>query len=662
MSSYLRVSAVIAFLALALTSGGNPIDAQAQSAAPRAYDLILRGGRIVDGTASPWYRGDIAIVGDTIVQIAPRIEAPAGRVIDVSGMVVAPGFIDIHTHARRGIFEVPTADNYVRQGVTTLVEGPDGGSDVPLGPFLATVAATRFTPNFASFIGQGSVRSAVMGAVDRVATPEEVERMGGLVRQGMEQGAFGLSSGLFYVPGTFSTTAEVVELAKVAGAMGGIYISHMRDEASKVVDSVRETIAIGEQGGLPTQLTHHKVVGKKYWGRSVETLRLVDQARARGVDATIDQYPYTASATSIGSALLPAWALEGGNEATLKRLKDPATRAKIKGETVAIIRDERGGGDPKNVVVSSAQFDPTLAGMNLAEITSKKRGQPVTLENAAEAALWIVEQGGAQGIFHAINEEDLQRIMVHPATMIGSDGEIPVFGRNHPHPRSYGTFARVLGVYARDKQLISLETAVQKMSSLPAQRLGLSDRGVLRTGMKADIAVFDAARVRDTATFEKPHSYAEGVTHVIVNGQVAFENGAMTAARPGRVLYGPSYRAPATSTARTLVSPSGVSMRVLVDQTDVRGSEVEIVELTFPANSDSGEHRHAVTETFYVLDGEIDQVINGTPVKLTRGMSASIRATDQVRHKSGPNGAKVLVTWAPGGEIARVSARWKATP
>jgi N-acyl-D-amino-acid deacylase len=631
------------------------------SAQTPRYDLVLRGGRVVDGTASPWYRADVAITGDTIVRIAPSITDPAARVIDVSGLVVAPGFIDIHTHARRGIFEVPTADNYIRQGVTTLIEGPDGGSPIPLRPFLEKVAATRISPNFATFIGQGSVRSEVMGDVDRQATPEELDRMRAIVRQGMEDGALGLSSGLFYVPGTFTPTSEVVELARVAGQMGGIYISHMRNEAAGVLDSVKETIAIGEQGGLPTQVTHHKVVGKKYWGQSVQTLRLIDEARARGVDATIDQYPYTASATSIGAALLPAWALEGGRESTLKRLADPATRTKIRAESVAIIRDERGGGDPRNVVASSCQFDPSLAGKNLAEITSG-RGLPVTLDNAAETALWIVEQGGCQGIFHAIAEEDLQRILVHPATMIGSDGEIPIFGRNHPHPRSYGTFARVLGVYVRDKKLLSLETAVQKMSAFPAQRLGLTDRGVLRQGLKADIAVFDPARVRDTATFEKPHSYAEGVSYVLVNGQVVFENGTMTAARPGRILYGPATRSPQPSTAagRAFVSPTGTEMRVLADATDVRGPEVEIVELKLAPNSDSGEHRHAVTETFYVLEGDMEQVINGTPVKLTPGMSATIRSTDQVRHKSGPNGARVLVVWAPGGEIARVTARWKS--
>jgi N-acyl-D-amino-acid deacylase len=514
-------------------------------ATPRAqappFDLVIRHGRIVDGTGSPWYLGDIAVRNDTIVRIAPRIEAPAARVIDAAGQIVAPGFIDIHTHARRGIFEVPTADNYVRQGVTTLIEGPDGSSPLPLKPFLERVAATRITPNFGSFVGQGSVRDEVIGPVNRKATADEIEKMRGLVRQGMLDGAFGLSSGLFYVPGTFTPTAEVVELAKVAGAMGGIYISHMRDEAGGVLDSVRETIEIGEKGGLPTQVTHHKIIGKTNWGRSTDTLKMIDEARARGVDATLDQYPYTASSTSIQAALMPAYALEGGRQAVLKRLQTPGMRTELRKETARIILEERGGGDPQNVQLARCDWDHALDGKRLGDVT-KGRGFEPTIENAAETALWIVEKGGCQGIFHAISEDDLQRILRHPATMIGSDGEVPIFGVANPHPRSYGTFVRVLGRYVRELKVITLEDAVRKMSAFPAQRLGLADRGVLREGMKADIAIFDAAKVRDTATFERPHQYAEGVGWVIVNGQVAFENGVMTPARPGRVLFGAARR------------------------------------------------------------------------------------------------------------------------
>jgi dihydroorotase/N-acyl-D-amino-acid deacylase len=501
------------------------------------YDLILRNARVIDGTGSAWYRGDVAVRGDTVVRIAPAIQDFATRVIDVGGQVIAPGFIDIHSHARRGIFEVPTADNYIRQGVTTLIEGPDGDSPIPLAPFLAKLDTLPKSINIGSFVGQGAVRSAVMGNVNRHATNEEIEKMRALVEQGMKDGAFGLSSGLLYVPGTFTPTEEVVELAKVAARFGGIYISHMRDEAGGVVTSVKETITIGEQGGLPAQVTHHKIIGTGNWGRSIETLRLVDEARARGVDATIDQYPYTASSTSIQAALLPAWALEGTRDNLRALLKDPSTRAKIKTESVRLLQFERGGGDPKNVVIARCDWDSELAGKNLAEVTRQRRGLEPTVENAAETAIWIAEQGGCSGIFHAIGEPDLERILRHPATMIGSDGEIPIFGKNAPHPRSYGTFARVLAVYVRDRHILTLEDAVRKMTSFPAQRLGLLDRGLLRPGMKADIVVFDPERVRDVATFERPHQYAEGFSEVIVNGQVVFEGQSMTAARSGRVLY-----------------------------------------------------------------------------------------------------------------------------
>ena len=513
----------------------------------RAYDLVFRGGRVVDGTGSPWVRADVAVKGDTIALVAPHVDAPAARVVDASGLVVSPGFIDIHTHARRGIFKVPTADNYTRQGVTTIYEGPDGSSPLPIADFLGRVAALGISPNFGTFVGQGSAREAVIGAVDRRATPDEIERMRELVREGMLDGAVGLSTGLFYVPGIFTPTEEVVELAKVAAAMGGIHVSHMRNEAAGVLDGVRETIAIGELGGLPTQVTHHKIIGVRNWGRSADTLKLLAEARARGVDATIDQYPYTASATTI-SVLLPPWALEGGRQQVLKRLRDPDDRARIKATIVENIKFDRGGGDAKNISVSSCSWDPSLAGKTLADIT-RQRGLDPTFENAAETALFIVENGGAQGIFHAIDEKDLERIIASPLTMIASDGEVPVFGEAVPHPRSYGTFARVLGVYAREKGLLTLEEAVRKMTSLPAWRLRLQDRGIVREGMKADLAVFDPARVTDRATFDQPHQYAEGFEMVVVNGEVIFEKGAMTAARPGRILYGPGTRTSAAHRA-----------------------------------------------------------------------------------------------------------------
>ncbi|HEY0811605.1 MAG TPA: D-aminoacylase [Longimicrobiales bacterium] len=509
--------------------------ASALTSQTTSYDLILRGGRVVDGTGAAAVSADVAISNGRIARIAPRITDAATRVLDVRGQVIAPGFIDIHSHASRDIFERPTAESYLRQGVTTLMTGPDGSSAVPLAPYLAKLDSTRMTVNVGSMVGQGSVRQAVMGSVDRKTTPDELQRMRDIVEQAMKDGAYGLSTGLFYVPGNFTPTEEVIDLAKVAARYGGMHKSHMRDEARHVVESVKETIRIGEEGGLPTQVTHHKIIGQPNWGRSVETLRLVDEARKRGVDVTLDMYPYTASSTSVVAALLPQWAQEGGRQQLLLRLNDPPQRARIKAETVRLLNEERGGGNPRNVVLASCGFDATLSGKNLADIAVMRGLQP-TVEYAADAALWIAEQGGCSGIFHAISEDDLRRIIVHPQTMIASDGGIPSFGSGHPHPRNYGTFARVLSEYVREKKFLTLEQAVWKMAGFPAQRLGLKDRGVLKQGMMADIAVFDPARVRDVSTFDKPHAYSEGVSLVLVNGEVVFENNAVTAARPGRVL------------------------------------------------------------------------------------------------------------------------------
>ena len=507
----------------------------ASTAAAEDYDVIIRNVRVVDGAGGPWFRADVGVRKDTIAAIARHIDGNAPRVIDAHDRVVAPGFIDLHTHARRGIFDVPTADNYIRQGVTTIFEGPDGGSPVPIGELLDKVAALRTAPNFATFVGQGSIREKVIGNVDRKATAEEIARMQALVRQAMLDGAFGLSTGLYYVPGSFTPTEEVIALARVAGEYGGIHISHMRDETAKVRDSVRETIRIGEEGGLPTQVTHHKALGTPNWGASADTLRLIDEARARGVDVSSDQYPYTASSTSLHAALLPAWALEGGRDDLLKRLKDPAARARIRDTVVDRIRNERGGGDAKNIQFASTDFDPSLAGKTLADAV-RARGKEPTVENAADVALELVERGRVSGIFHAMAEPDVERILRHPATMIASDGEVPLFGKGSPHPRSYGTFVRVLGRYVREKKVLSLEEAVRKMTSMPAQRVGLNDRGLLRPGMKADLVIFDPATVADAATFTEPHQYAAGVSHVFVNGVLVVDEGKVTGARPGTVL------------------------------------------------------------------------------------------------------------------------------
>ena len=465
------VLGLVALIAICLDTASN-----SATAADSRYDLVLRNGRIVDGTGSPWYRADIAVQGDTIARIAPAITEPAARVIDLGGMVVAPGFIDIHTHASRDIFQVPTADNYVRQGVTTLMDGADGGGSglfgglpVPLKPFLDRLEATPISVNFGTFIGQGAVRESVIGMADRATTPAELERMRAVVRQGIHDGAFGLSTGLFYIPGKFTPMSEVIELQKLFVPYRGVHTSHMRDEAGGVVESVRETIAIGEQAGVPTHVSHHKVIGKANWGKSVETLKIIDEARLRGVDVTLDQYPYTASSTDVQAALLPGWALDGGLQQAIARIKDPTTRPKVKAAVAELILNERGGGDPRNVVIVACAWNASLAGKNLAEIT-RDRGQQPTIENSAESVLWLIENGGCRGVYHAMGEEDLQRILAHPATMIASDGQVAQFGRDAIHPRSYGTFARVLAVYVREKGIITLEDAVRKMSSFPAAR------------------------------------------------------------------------------------------------------------------------------------------------------------------------------------------------
>ncbi len=519
--------------AAALVFAGALIGAQAPT-----YDLLIRHARVVDGTGAPWFVGDVGVRGDTIAAVGRDLPGTAKATVDAAGMVLAPGFIDIHTHARRGIFIVPAADNYVRQGVTTLVEGPDGSSPLPIADFLAKVEATRAVPNFATFVGQGSVRTKVMGNVDRPATPQELDAMKELVRQAMRDGAFGLSTGLLYVPGTFTPTEEVIALAKEAGLLGGIYISHMREEASRVVESVKETIRIGEEGNLPTQVTHHKIVGRANWGRSTDTLRDAEAARVRGVDVTIDQYPYTASSTGI-SVLFPRWALEGTDADVNARIADAAQRARIKASIIENLEFDRGGGDPKNVQIANARWDPSMAGKTLADLVRAK-GQAVSFDTAAEVVIEIVRRGGAQGIFHAIDEADLRRILASPLTMIGSDGEVVPFGEASPHPRSYGTFVRVLGRYVRDEKVITLEDAVRKMTSFPAARLGLADRGIVRAGMKADLVVFDPARIADRATYEQPHQYPVGVERVFVNGELVFDGTSMTAARPGKVLRGPA--------------------------------------------------------------------------------------------------------------------------
>lgn len=500
------------------------------------FDILITGSRVIDGAGTPWFNADIGIRGDTIAAIGILRDQPARLKVDARGLTVTPGFIDVHSHADREIYNEPTAKADLYQGVTTLIGGPDGSSALPLKPELERLSKLRMCVNMGLCVGHGSVRRAVLGMENRAPTSQELERMKDLTRQAMIDGAIGLSTGLFYTPANFAKTEEVIELARIAGQYGGFHVSHVRDEGPGIVDSVRETIRIGEEGGIPTQITHAKIGGKVNLGKSAEMIRLMDEARARGVDATIDQYPYTASHTGLGAALIPQWAFGGGAAATKERLAAPEQRARIKTEIIRRIEGERGGGDPKNIVLTNCGFDRSLQFKSLSDIL-RARSKEITMDNAAELAMEIQMKGGCSAVFHWINETDIEAILKYPWTMVASDGSLTM-----NHPRSYGAYARVIGRYVRERKVITLEDAVRKMSGLPAQRARLYDRGLIRPGMKADLVIMDPAKVEDKSTYEKPSELAVGVRDVIVNGRVVLRDGKVTEERPGRVLYGPGYK------------------------------------------------------------------------------------------------------------------------
>jgi len=506
----------------------------------QAFDLVIEGGSVWKGSGSHPTVTDIGVRGDRIAAIGDLGGRVATQRISVEGLAVVPGFIDIHSHAVRGsransgLFKHPDAENYIRQGVTTVIGGPDGGSELSIAILLNDFENTPASINFGTFIGHNTVRKAVMGREDRAPTTAELEAMKQLVGTGMQEGAYGLSSGLKYIPGAYSETSEVIELAKIAGQFDGIYISHMREEGLDLIKSVEETIRIGEEAGLPAQITHHKAMGVEMWGSSVQTLALIDAANARGVDVTSDQYPYAASSTGI-SVLFPAWSLAGTRAEQLARFKDPETRTRIKQGIVFNLVHDRGGDDPSRIAIADCDWDKSLNGKNFAEILIE-RGQAVNMDAAADLALEIQENGGCSGVFHAMSEQDVIRIMQHQDTMIASDGGIFVPGEGVPHPRNYGSFARVLAYYVRDTEILSTGEAIYKMSKMPAERLGLADRGRIEAGAMADIAVIDLATVQDHASFADPHQFATGVKYVVVNGVMVLKEGRMTGERPGRAL------------------------------------------------------------------------------------------------------------------------------
>jgi dihydroorotase/N-acyl-D-amino-acid deacylase len=521
-------------LVLAAAALGWAAAFQDQPSAAR-FDVLIAGGRVVDGTGAPWFSADVGIRGDRIARIGDLSRAAATTRLDATGLVVTPGFVDPHAHARERLFELPTAEGYLLQGVTTVVDGNDGSSPLPLGPFLDKVAATPPSFNLASFVGHGTVREAVMGTANRRATADEIAQMQALVAEAMRDGALGLSTGLAYVPGSYAPTEEIVALAATAREQGGIYVSHMRDEGGGVLDSVRETIAIGERARVPVQISHHKVGGRKQFGQSVQSLELIAAARARGVDVTFDQYPYTASQTGL-TLIFPRWALADGR--LNERLAGAGTRREIRTGMLAFI-DERFGDDPSRIQLVRCGHDASLAGKTIADLL-KAAGQPLTQVATADMVIELQLKGGCSAIFHAYDEPDVERFLQSPFGMVGSDGSLTRPGDGAPHPRAFGTYPRVLARYVRERRILTLEEAVRKMTSFPAARLGLGDRGLLRPALAADVTVFDPAAVADRATFADPHHYSSGIRHVVVNGQVTVRDGTHTGVRAGRVLGGPS--------------------------------------------------------------------------------------------------------------------------
>jgi N-acyl-D-amino-acid deacylase len=519
------------------------------------FDLIVEGGRIVDGSGNPWFKADVGVVGDRIEAMGRLAGSRAGGRVDARGLVVAPGFIDIHSHSDYNVLVDPRVESKVRQGVTTEVVGNCGSSAAPMNEevrayrekymrarlgdefefnwetmadYLGLIDDAGASFNVVALVGQGTVRQNVMGYEDREPTGSEMAAMKRLVSKAMKDGAWGMSTGLIYTPSVFAKTDEIVELARVLPDYEGVYFSHIRGEGETLLDAVREAIEIGERAGVPVQIAHFKASGKEYWGKTAESLRLVEEGRLRGVDVTFDQYPYVASSTGL-SALMPHWAQEGGAEKLLERLRDPGIRRRIKEGPATVTRDWG------QVVVSSARNHPHYEGKAITEI-AELEGKT---EMDAVFDLLLAEEAQVQIVSFGMSEDDVRRVMRSPYGMVGSDGSAVAprgpLGEGKPHPRYYGTFPRVIGHYVREG-VITLQEAVRKMTSAPAQRLGLRDRGLLREGFRADIVVFDPAKVKDEATFTDPHRFASGIPYVVVNGRMVVEGGEHTGALPGKAL------------------------------------------------------------------------------------------------------------------------------
>jgi len=497
------------------------------------FDVIISRGEIYDGTGAESFISDIGIIDSEIIKIGNLDNFQAKETINAQDLVVSPGFIDIHTHLDP-ILKLSNCESHLRQGVTTSLGGPDGTSPWPLGKFLDTLDQIGVGMNVGYLIGHNTVRKNIMSLDNRIPSEDEMSLMKLQVSQAMDEGAFGISTGLKYLPGNFSKTQEIIELSKEASKKDGLYTSHLRDEGLGLINSVKEAINISKDANISVVLTHHKVIGKPMWGRSSKTLALVDSARVAGLDILMDQYPYEASYTGI-SVLIPGWARAGGNKQFIKRIENSLLKDSIKKGIVFNILNDRGGSDLDRVQFAKVKWMPELEGKTL-KYWAESRGLNPSVENGAELVIEAQLNGGASCVFFAMDKEDVKNIMKHPQTMIASDGRLVRPGDGHPHPRWYGTFPRILGHYVRENKILSLSEAIYKMTLLPAKTIGLANRGILKEGMKADITIFDSKTIIDKATFKKPHQYSEGIYYVIVNGKLAIYDKEFLNIKAGEVL------------------------------------------------------------------------------------------------------------------------------
>lgn len=529
----MKLSAIALGVALAIQAEApaSQVEGPALSQVDGPFDVLIRNGRVMDGTGNPWLRQDVGITAGRIAAIGHLSGARATRVIEAGDRYVTPGFIDVHSHAAEGLTRDPLRQGQpmLAQGITMVVVNPDGGGPIDLAAQRAELEK-GVGVNVALLIGHASVRRAVLGMDDRAPSTTELDKMRELVRRGMREGAFGLSSGPFYAPGSYARTDELVALAKVAAEFDGLYTSHIRDESNYTIGllaSVDEVIRIAEESSMPGIVTHMKALGPDNWGLSVAATMRIDAARARGVQVFADQYAYTASSTGITGALVPRWAQVGGDVQLRERIKSREIRQKLLAEVRENIR-RRGGAD--SLVIASYRPDPSLEGKSLGAIAEARKQPP------EDAALDLLDRANVSLVSFNMSEVDVDHIMRQPYTMTCSDGGLQLMTEGKPHPRNYGAFARKLARYVRERGTIDLETAVRSMTSLPALVFGFAGRGVLRAGAWADIAIFDPARVRDTATYDTPHQLAEGMDYVLVNGVLVVDEGKFTSATPGQVL------------------------------------------------------------------------------------------------------------------------------